>query len=85
MPGGLKECVEHYVGRKLRVDKSEGPKVVYEALDEYAKQPTSKLPVLFDVLNCAEGCNAGTGCEHEIDIFEINTKMDALRQAAING
>jgi len=83
MPGGLKECVEHYVGRKLRVDKSEGPKVVYKSLDEYAKQPVPKLPVLFDVLNCAEGCNAGTGCEHKIDIFEINTKMDTLRQAAI--
>jgi len=83
MPGGLKECVEHYIGKSLRVDKSEGPKIVYGALDEYAKQPTSKLPVLFDVLNCAEGCNAGTGCSHEIDIFEINTKMDALRQAAI--
>jgi ArsR family metal-binding transcriptional regulator len=83
MPGGLKECVEHYVGKKIRVDKSEGPSVVYKALDEYAKQPSSKLPVLFDVLNCAEGCNAGTGCEHNIDIFEINTKMDALRQAAI--
>jgi len=83
MPGGLKECVEHYVGKSLRVDKSEGPKMVYKALDDYAKQPVSKLPVLFDVLNCAEGCNAGTGCEHSIDIFEINTKMDALRQAAI--
>ncbi|GBU26288.1 hypothetical protein R83H12_02984 [Fibrobacteria bacterium R8-3-H12] len=83
MPGGLKECVEHYVGKTLRVDKSEGPKMVYKALDDYAKQPLSKLPVLFDVLNCAEGCNAGTGCTHEIDIFEINTKMDALRQAAI--
>jgi len=83
MPGGLKECVEHYVGRRLRVDKSEGPKVVYKALDDYAKQPLTKLPVLFDVLNCAEGCNAGTGCEHNIDIFDINTKMDALRQAAI--
>ncbi|MDR2593277.1 MAG: methyl-accepting chemotaxis protein [Fibromonadaceae bacterium] len=83
MPGGLKECVEHYVGRKLRVDKSEGPRIVYGALNEYAKQPVSKLPVLFDVLNCAEGCNAGTGCSHEIDIFEINTKMDILRQAAI--
>ncbi len=83
MPGGLKECVEHYVGRKLRVDKSEGQKIVYGALNEYSKQPVSKLPVLFDVLNCAEGCNAGTGCSHEIDIFEINSKMDALRQAAI--
>jgi len=83
MPGGLKECVEHYIGKKLRVDKSEGPRVVYKALDKYAKQSAEKLPTLFDVLNCPEGCNAGTGCEHNIDIFEINTKMDALRQAAI--
>jgi iron only hydrogenase large subunit-like protein len=83
MPGGLKECIEHYVGKKLRVDKSEDPKVVYKALDKYAKQSTEKLPVLFDVLNCSEGCNAGTGCNHDIDIFDINTKMDALRQASI--
>jgi len=83
MPGGLKECVEHYVGKQLRVDKSEGPTIVYKALDEYAKQRTNKLPVLFDVLNCAEGCNAGTGCAEHLDVFEINTKMDALRQASI--
>jgi iron only hydrogenase large subunit-like protein len=83
MPGGLKESVEHYVGKSLRVDKSEGPSVVYKALNEYAEQPASRLPVLFDVLNCAEGCNLGTGCVHERDVFEINTVMDSARQAAI--
>jgi NAD-dependent dihydropyrimidine dehydrogenase PreA subunit len=83
MPGGLKECVEHYVGKKLRIDKSEGPSIVYGALDEYVKQPATKLPIVFDVLNCAEGCNAGTGCDTHMDVFEINTKMDVLRQAAI--
>ena len=86
MPGGLKENVEHYVGKSLRVDKSEGQKVVYNALDEYAKyakRHEAKLPVLFDVLNCSEGCNFGTGCVNEKDIFEVNAKMDALRQAAI--
>lgn len=83
MPGGLKECVEHYMGKHLRVDKSEGPKVVYKALNRYAQQSTTKLPVLFDVLNCPEGCNSGTGCEHDLDVFDINTKMDTLRQEAI--
>ena len=83
MPGGLKENVEHYIGKSLRVDKSEGQKVVYKALEEYAKQPKHKLPVLFDVLNCAEGCNLGTGCQHEADIFEINTTMNDLRQEVI--
>jgi hypothetical protein len=85
MPGGLKESVEHYVGKTLRVDKAEGHGV-YKALDEYmehSKRTGAKLPVLFDVLNCAEGCNMGTGCVKDIDIFEINTKMDELRQEAI--
>jgi len=83
MPGGLKENVEYYLGKSIRVDKSEGQKVVYKALDEYIEQPKSNLPILFDVLNCAEGCNMGTGCREGKDIFEINTVMESLRQSAI--
>jgi len=85
MPGGLRESVEHYVGKSLRIDKSEGLEV-YEALDEYlecSRKSASSLPVLFDVLNCHHGCNLGTGCVKDVDIFKINTKMDKLRQDAI--
>lgn len=82
MPGGLKENVEFFLGKALRIDKSEGQAVVYEALDEFARQPLSNLPDIFDVLNCAEGCNAGTGCVHNRNIFEINTDMETARQAA---
>jgi iron only hydrogenase large subunit-like protein len=85
MPGGLKESVEHYVGKSLRIDKSEGLEV-YKALDEYlecSKKSSSILPTLFDVLNCPHGCNLGTGCVKDMDIFKINTKMDKLRQDAI--
>ncbi|MCL1866943.1 MAG: methyl-accepting chemotaxis protein [Oscillospiraceae bacterium] len=64
MPGGLKENVEFYLGKVLRIDQSEGPAVVYEDLDEYARQKESDLPTVFDVLNCREGCNIGTGCVH---------------------
>jgi len=84
MPGGLKENVEHYTGKALRIDKAEGPSLVYKALDGYARQPLGKLPVLFDVLNCAEGCNLGTACRHDLDVFEINTIMDKARQAAMH-
>jgi hypothetical protein len=84
MPGGLKENVEYYVGKSLRVDKSEGQKFVYKTLDEYARQPRSNLPVLLDVLNCPEGCNMGTGCRNDKDCFEVNTVMDNLRQTAIS-
>jgi len=80
MPGGLKENVEQYLGKKVRIDKSEGTAVVYEALDSFAKQNGRHLPAIFDVLNCAEGCNMGTGCTHYRGIFEINETMDTVRQ-----
>ncbi len=83
MPGGLKENVEHYLGKKIRVDKSEGQSIVYKHLDLFASEREENLPVLFDVLNCPEGCNVGTGCNHEQSIFNINQVMDAQRQAAL--
>jgi len=83
MPGGLKENIEYYLGKSLRIDKSEGQQTVYTALDEYAKQPELLLPAVFDVLNCADGCNMGTGCCKGGNVFEINTVMDKTRQKAI--
>ena len=83
MPGGLRENVEYYLGKSLRIDKSEGQQTVYGALDEYALQPESNLPVIFDVLNCPDGCNIGTGCEGDGNIFKINAVMDSLRQTSI--
>ncbi|MCL2086074.1 MAG: methyl-accepting chemotaxis protein [Oscillospiraceae bacterium] len=85
MPGGLKECVEHYIGKHFRIDKSEGPSLVYSALDEYAHKDDSKRPVIFDVLNCAEGCNLGTGCNNNgLDFFDFNTMMDDSRKLIHN-
>jgi len=80
MPGGLKENVEQYLGKKIRIDKSEGSNIVYHALDEFVEKRGQHLPAIFDVLNCAEGCNLGTGCVHDRDIFEINEIMDNVRQ-----
>jgi NAD-dependent dihydropyrimidine dehydrogenase PreA subunit/Holliday junction resolvasome RuvABC endonuclease subunit len=86
MPGGLKECVEHYIGKSIRIDKSEGTAMVYKALDEYTKSPEHLLPTVFDVLNCVEGCNLGTACNHHATtIFQVNTTMDKTRRAALEG
>jgi NAD-dependent dihydropyrimidine dehydrogenase PreA subunit/Holliday junction resolvasome RuvABC endonuclease subunit len=86
MPGGLKECVEHYTGKTIRIDKSEGTAMVYKALDEYIKCPENLLPTVFDVLNCVEGCNLGTACNHHgTTIFQVNTTMDNARRAALGG
>jgi len=84
MPGGLKENVELYLGKSLRIDKSEGTSVVYKALDGFAQQHRQCLPAIFDVLNCAEGCNLGTGCAHDRDVFEVNTIMDNARRKVLN-
>ncbi len=83
MPGGLKENVEYYLGKKIRVDKAEGQNVVYRQIDSYSQESEENLPVLFDVLNCPEGCNAGTGCLKETSIFHINRVMEQQRQGAM--
>ena len=84
MPGGLRETIEHYIGKSLRIDKSEGIHKVYKDLDEYAKTSPHALPDLFDVLNCEEGCNIGTGSNnHGLDMFDINYMMSKTRQKAI--
>lgn len=83
MPGGLKENIEHYLGKAVRVDKSEGPSVVYRHLDLMANEQAENLPPVFDVLNCAEGCNAGTGCVHSATLFEMNHAMEKARQKAL--
>ena len=80
MPGGLKDNIEHYLGKALRIDRAEGPHV-YHTLEAYAREPEQNLPAIFDVLNCEEGCNAGTGCiPHSKSVFEVRTNMNKTLQ-----
>ena len=80
MPGGLRENIELHLGKAIRVDKSEGQDIVYNALQEYGEQRGHNLPVVFDVLNCLDGCNMGTGCANVHNIFEVNAIMEEQRQ-----
>jgi len=84
-PGGLKENVEFFLGKTLRVDKSEGQSVVYNALDMFGKADPENWPVVFDVLNCPEGCNLGTGVFHDRNMFEVGTAMEKARKEALAG
>ena len=85
MPGGLRENVELYLGKSLRIDKSEGQDIVYKALMEYSEQPEEFYPAIFDVLNCLDGCNVGTGAVHDKSLLEINMIMDQSRQSVLGG
>ena len=81
MPGGLKENIEYFLGKKLHIAKAEGFDV-YEKLDQYAITPEYFLPDLFDVLNCADGCNLGSAYSHDRNVFEIDKTMNDTRRKA---
>ncbi len=66
MPGGLKENVEHFVGKDLFVRQIESPDHAYKFMDAYAERVRSgkKLPFMVDALNCTKGCLYGTATDH---------------------
>ncbi|MDR2572589.1 MAG: 4Fe-4S dicluster domain-containing protein, partial [Oscillospiraceae bacterium] len=79
MPGGLKENIEYFAGRKYSIDKAEGLNV-YNVLDKYANTPKESLPHIFDVLNCHDGCSIGTGCFGDVNFFEVNRTIETGRK-----
>lgn len=85
MPGGLKENIELYFGKNVRVDQCEGTDIVYEALELYGEQQSQYLPDIFDVLNCLEGCNLGTGITHKLNRYQVNTIMNKGREEVQDG
>ena len=81
IPGGLKENIEYYTEKKFHIATAEGFKV-YQKLDKYAQTPREFLPDIFDVLNCSEGCNIGSACSHDKNVFEIEKRMNGKRRRA---
>ena len=84
MPGGLKENIEFYFGKRLRIDQAEGQGSVYHELSALAGESEDCYPAIFDVLNCAEGCNIGTGIDHSMNRFKTSAIMDQNRQAVLD-
>jgi len=82
MPGGLRENIEFFLGKTLRISKAEGYNV-YEKLNTYADTPGESLPQIFDVLNCHEGCNMGPAYLRGQNIFDIDRTMEESRKTAL--
>jgi len=74
LPGGLKENIEFFSGKKLQIMKGEGFSV-FEKLNKYAEVPDALKPAVFDVLNCIEGCNIGPAGAQGRNIFENDRIM----------
>ena len=79
MPGGLKENIEFFAGKKYHIATAEGYNV-YEKLDKYAATADEFLPEIYDVLNCIEGCNRGSASFNDGCVFEIDKSMNATRR-----
>jgi len=79
LPGGLKENIEFFAGKKLHIVKGEGYGI-YEKLNTYAEMPEEMMPDIFDVLSCTEGCSMGSACVHEQNVFEISKLMNGGRK-----
>jgi len=79
MPGGLNENLDLILNKKMRAYKAEGS-TVYKKLNVYSDTKNEYLPDMYDVLNCVNGCNEGTGCSHGRNVFEMETIMDTRKR-----
>lgn len=80
-PGGLKENVEHFLGKDVMIRQIEGEKHAYHFLDAYSERVRSgkQLPFMVDALNCGGGCIYGTATDPENEnnddiLFEIHAQ-----------
>ncbi|MCL1896670.1 MAG: response regulator [Clostridiales bacterium] len=80
MPGGLKENIEFFMGKKHHISKADGFSV-FGKLDAYTETPAGLLPEVFDVLNCIEGCNVGPAGSHGRNVFEIDMAMNNKKKS----
>lgn len=60
MPGGLKMNVEQHIDDAW-IHQVEGQPHACHFLTRYKEENTADAPLLVDILNCAHGCNIGTG------------------------
>lgn len=87
MPGGLKENVEHFLGKEQMVRQVEGESEAYEYLKEYMKRIAAKkeLPFMVDILNCARGCLYGTATEEERHTDEVLFTINKIKTSSTTG
>ena len=81
MPGGLRENVEHFVGREYIVGQVEGEHEAYNYLKEYAARIKSgkQQPFMVDILNCAKGCIYGTATQPERNTDDVMLTLAKMR------
>ncbi len=81
MPGGLRENVEHFLGKAQVVRQVEGEKEAYLYLREYLEriEHRQKLPFMVDILNCGKGCIYGTATEPSRNTDDVLLTLSEMR------
>ena len=82
-PGGLRECVEFFLGPQVSVMQVEGEVEAYKFLREYAKRK-GDLPFMVDILNCQKGCVRGTGTDDTIDDMDVELAINEMKKRVVN-
>lgn len=82
MPGGLKENVEHFLGKGQVVRQVEGEQEAYRYLTEYLEriEKGKELPFMVDILNCSRGCIYGTATDPERNTDDVMLTLSKMRQ-----
>ncbi|MBQ9984372.1 MAG: 4Fe-4S binding protein [Lachnospiraceae bacterium] len=84
MPGGLRENVEHFLGKDYVVRQVEGEQEAYHYLKEYSKRirQGKELPFMVDILNCQKGCIYGTATEPSRNTDDVLLTLSKMRTLA---
>ena len=77
-PGGLLRTAQRENPDIVNVArKIEGPEIIYEYLSHLEKDINRGIaPLLIDCLNCAHGCNGGTGTSKDKSLDEIEKSVE---------
>lgn len=86
MPGGLRENVEHFLGKEQVVRQVEGEKEAYRYLHEYLERikKNKRQPFMVDILNCSKGCIYGTATELERNTDDVMLTLSDMRNKTAN-
>ena len=84
MPGGLRENVEHFLGKEQVVRQVEGEEEAYRYLHEYLERirTNRRQPFMVDILNCSKGCIYGTATEPERNTDDVMLTLSDMRNRA---
>ncbi len=81
MPGGLRENVEHFLGKGQVVRQVEGEQEAYHYLHEYLGRIKNKaeLPFMLDILNCSKGCIYGPATDPAKNTDDVLLTLSRMR------